>query len=302
MSVTRAVGASSTWRDYSFPSPIAALLWREIAGHEPFWFLIGTEPDWQTPKRNQAVIAAFDHWGLSYQRLDPIHGYEVSTQAQNIRQIGMLWDRWGADDWLMPTDADLWPLKRDFYRQHEANGKRATCLYSNGDNFVSKENVLNLADQRKGYQTLPTCHVVMQAKTWREVYGYGPTSDLRGLLKTYLDAWLWPRQQGKTPSEASWEAWMSDQRIMTERLCRMDWFPQDVALVPRHGQPPSDRLDRGHPADWENVSVGKWTDSHIVRPADQEPHWPKIRELLKNAVPQHMDYIDGYRKAFVEGY
>lgn len=297
---TVVIGACSTWRDYSFVSPLAALLWREVVGYEPHWYLIGTEADWETPKRNITVRAAFGLWGLGYTRVDPIEGYEVGTQAQNIRQHAAAELRWNAEDWLMTTDADLFPMKRDFYHAHEGCSSRVVSYYSNGNNFISKDNVLAIAARQGEYQDLPTCHIAMRARTWRDLYGNDGMAP-RDSMKRVLDAWLKPRQEGKKPSDASWQAWMSDQRITTEKLCRADWFPQEALLIERKGQPPVDRLDRAHPSDW-SLPMSQWQDCHTIRPADQDPHWAKVRPIFTHLVPSFMGRIDAYREAFIAGY
>lgn len=303
---TVVVGACSPWRDYSFVSPLAALLWREVVGYEPHWYLIGTQADWNMPPRNKVVRCAFELWGLGYTRYDPVEqdpvkGYEVGTQAQNIRQHAAADPRWDAMDWLMTTDADLFPMKRDFYHQHEGSSARVVSYYSNGNNFISKENLLSIAERHGEYQDLPTCHIAMRAKTWREVYGNAGLTPMES-MKRVLDAWLKPRQEGRNPSEASWQAWMSDQRLTSEKLCRQDWFPQEALLIPRDGQPPRDRLDRAHPNDWQNLNVSKWQDCHTVRPADQEPNWSKVRPIFAALVPDYMGRIDAYREEFCAGY
>ncbi len=301
MSKTFIVGGSSVWRDYAGCVPLAALLWRHVVGFESFWYLIGTEEDWRKPPRNKVVTDMLDKWGIGYERVEPLEGYEVGTQAQNIRHHAACDPRWNADDWLMMTDADLFPMKRDFYHQHDRTSAKAVSYYSNGNNFISKENVLQIAERRGEYQDLPTCHLTMRVATFRDVYGNEGMTP-RDSMKRVLDAWLRPRQEGKDPSGASWQAWMSDQRHATERLCRQSWFPQEVLFVPREGQPPVDRLDRSKLIDWDNLNVNRWTDCHVIRPTTTEGNWQKVRPIFANLLPQHIEAIDKYREAFEGGY
>jgi hypothetical protein len=198
------------------------------------------------------------------------------------------------------TDADIFPMKREFYHQHGGSG-RLVSYYSNGNNFISKENVLAIAERRGEYQDLPTCHLAMQAKTWRDLFANAGMKP-RDSMKRMLDAWLLPRQEAKTPSEASWQAWMSDQRIATEKLCRASWFPDEAAFIQREGQPPIDRLDRAHPSDWDPMNVNRWTDCHTIRPIDQSPNWEKVRPIFANLLPDHIERIDRFREAFISGY
>lgn len=301
MSRTVVLGGSSNWRDYASVVPLAALLWRHVVGFESFWYLIGTEDDWKRPARNKVVTDALDAWGIGYQRIDPLEGYEVSTQAQNIRHHAACDTRWNSDDWLMITDADLFPMKREFYYQHTGMSAKAVCYYSNGNNFKSKEDVLYIAERRGEYQDLPSCHQTMRVSTYRDLYGNDGMTP-RDSMKRTLDAWLRPRQEGKDPSGASWQAWMSDQRIGTEKICRASWFPNEALLIQRDGQPPRDRLDRAHPADWDPLNINLWTDCHTLRPATVDANWPKVRQIFANLLPQYIEAIDKYRTAFESGY
>lgn len=301
MSKTVVIGASSNVRDYSFCVPLAALLWRDVVGFETFWYLIGTDQDWTVPARNKVVVQMLQRLNVGFKRLDPVEGYEVSTQAQNIRQHAAADPQWGDDEWLMMTDADLFPMKRDFYHQHEPSPAKAVCLYANGDHFVSKENLLAVARYMGEFQTLPTCHVTMRAGTWRDLYGYRGLEPMEAMRQS-LDNWLKPRHQGRNPSEASWQSWMSDQRLVSEKLCGAEWFPKEVLLIDRRGHPPVDRLDRAHLKDWESLDTARWTDCHTIRPCDIDGSWQKVRPIFAKLTPGRMGLIDEYREAFKTGY
>ncbi len=282
--------SSDTTRDYAFVLPLTALFWRDIVLFDAHSFLVGS---W-LEKKNKVVLEAFDHHNLKYHMVGTSSFYATSTIAQNCREhaAAIFSDE---DLWLMPGDADLWPFKREFYRQHLTDIKAAS-YYSNGDHFQSKEAVVSAADRGEEFKTLPTCHVAMKVGTWRELYGYESTDLLRETEKT-LDVWLKPKMAGKNPSDAGWEAWMSDQRILTERVCRADWFPQKAKLIPRNGHPPVDRLDRGNVQHWTGVDLATWTDAHLVRAPDE--NWSIVRPLIAHYLPQHLNWADNYREQYI---
>ena len=150
------------------------------------------------------------------------------------------------------------------------------------------------------YQSIPTCHVVMKVSDWRERYRL---TDLSGAYATYrtLEEWLLPKIKGLAPSRAGWIAWMSDQRLLTEKLCTAPWFPQDAAMIERSGHPPIDRLDR---AGWPvgNIDYSRFVDAHLPRVPDGPDSWPKLRALIERFIPHHLAWADDYRREYQASY
>lgn len=282
---THVIIGTSNWRDYSFPAPIAALLWREVVGYEPYLLLVGSDADWERPKRNQAVIAFLTEHKIQWRQIPQAEGYEVHVTAQNCRQHSAAMSWIHPDDWVMLSDADLWPLRRDFYHQHEETDHKFVFYYANGDH----------------YQSYPTCHMTARASTWRELMNLEPNDDVTGQMKRNLDAHLKPKMDGKSPSAASWQAWMNDQWMFTEWVKKMPWYPSQCYNIERRGHPPVDRLDRGcWPAN--TFPISDYVDCHILRPADQPENWPRLMPILESLLPDHVLSIRKFRREFVDGY
>jgi hypothetical protein len=293
-------------RDYAFVLPLTALFWRDVIGFEPMTMLIGDF----TSSRNRIVLEGFESLNIPYHLLGTHIGdsegrnieslqwangsYQTCTIAQNVREhaAAVIEDN---DVWLMPGDADLWPFKQEFFKQHLRSDIEAACYYYNGDNFQSKDAVLSAMSSGRDYQTIPTCHVAMKVLTWKEMYNYSSSDIMKATVST-LDKWLIPKTVGKIPSQASWECWMSDQRILTENLCKADWFPSKVALIQRNGHPPADRLDRGNISHWHNVNPSRWTDTHLLRAPDD--NWPLIRPIISHYLPQYVEWADNYKNKY----
>ena len=285
MNTTVVIGCSN-WRDYSFPAPIAALLWREVVGYKPLILLVKKDgTDWTSPPRNQVVTDFLVEHGLEFRYVNQVDPYESHVTAQNCRQHVAALNCFADDDWIMLSDADLWPLKRDFYHLHEGRKERFVMYYANGDH----------------YQSYPTCHMTARARDWRSVMCLIRNDDLEGQLKKNLDAYLKPKMDGQAPSQASWKAWMNDQWMFTEWIRKMPWFPLDVFHIERVGHPPVDRLDRSA---WPQspVNLTSYTDSHILRPADQPENWPRMKEIVEQVLPKYADRIEKFRVDFVKGY
>ena len=284
-----AIGCSS-WRDYNCLAPLTALFWRDVISLTPIVITVG---DWDAPARPKIALDALFYHRILNVGIASVYGYEEPNVAQNVRQHSAALAYMKPDDWMMPSDADLWPLRRDFYHLHEKTENiKAVCLYANGDHFQGKEVTLTKAAAGTPYQTLPTCHVVMRVADWRERYGLVAGESIGLATKRTLDVWLKPKQEGKDASGASWEAWMSDQRILTEKLCRADWFPREVVMVEREGHPPKDRIDRSL---WpDTIDFARMTDAHLLREPDSPANWAKLRPLVAHFLPQHLEWADDY--------
>ena len=305
MNTVVAIGCSET-SEYAFLIPFSAVLWRDVIGFTPRIFLIGDEAEWSCGRLG-ATVAALKSQEIRYQFVPHIDGYIDSTLAQNVRHYAAASSDIDENQWVMVSDADIWPIHRDFYHQHVNSlislTMKAFSYYSNGDHFQGKE--VTLAKWDSGdwstLQTLPTCHIAMRAKEWRTLFDLIP-DNVVGSMKAYLDRVLKPRFEGKDPAtsgEASWECWMSDQRIVTERLCRQDWFDSQVRLVSRAGHPPVDRLDRSHPDDWDGFDVDRWVDAHVLKAPEEEANWSRILPILDVLIPQHGAWARAYRDAYV---
>lgn len=312
MSQTSIAIGCSTDSEYCFPLIFSALLWREHIGHLPLLFLVGTEDEWRSNKRLAVALAALDEHQVSRIWLGRLRGYPDATLAQNSRQhAAAVFDgryQISSDAWLVPADADIWPLRREFYQAH-VDGKHLTCVYFwNGDHWTSKASVLGKVTAGQRFQTIPTCHVAMRAKTWRDVYGLTPGESITEAVERTLGRWFerFPRND--------FNVWMSDQDIMTHHLCSQPWFPTgrppedgnahvngEVLFVGRSGHPPRDRLDRAHPRDWERpFAPTQWTDAHVHKTPASLEHWAQLLPIIEFVLPKYTSWARKYHQDYLE--
>lgn len=318
----------STDRDYNFLLPLTALLWREHIGHHPLALLVGDEFEWFSNPRTRVALDALDRFQISRKWLGHLPGYPDHTLAQNCRQHAAAVETIFPSSWVMPADADLWPLRKEFYQAHvnAAPDTKAVIYYSNGDHFQGKKITLERAAKGLPCQTIPTCHVAMRAETWRQVYGISattphyqviPNGDVTAAVKHTLDTWFAKRQTSET-HDANMVRWMSDQQIMTEKLCEQEWFPEGVPpddrfansavygkngvyFVPRRGHPPVDRLDRSHPQAWRApFNPNQWTDAHVHKAPDSPEHWETLLPIVGALLPKHAAWAKEYHRRYVE--
>jgi hypothetical protein len=269
------IGADSC-RDYQFLAPLSALVWRDVIGFHPVVMKVG---DWAEKKRGIVALEAMQRHGIDYVHVEPMAKYEPGRTAQQCRELaGCL--PIPDEEWAMPTDADLWPIRKEFYQQHYARPGRITAYYSNGDHG----------------STLPTCHVTMQLRKWRQLYGVKPGDDVTAACLRNFEEWLPKRRFWK--EDLNFALWMADQAIVTDKVFA---DPDGYIGIERRGHPPVDRLDRGA---WPtgDYDLAAYVDSHLLRPADQPEYWPRIRVLIEKLIPQHLDWACRYREEYILGY
>ena len=256
----------SQWRDYSVLLPITCLFWREVVGYESISLLVEDEKFWMSQhKRCKASLKALKDFAFDHVFIGNIKDREHSTIAQSARQhcAALPLDE---ELWLMMSDADLWPLKKDFYHTHGSNPIQS--LYSNGNH----------------YQDLPTCHITMQVKTWREVMQINPDFGLRNTLEVVF--------MNSLP-EDGFKRWCFDQFYCTEKIKASKYWKEGVEMIERPGHPPVDRIDRGNVQDWTSTfQSNKWTDAHLLKAPEE--NWAKIRPVVEALIPQHLDWADKY--------
>lgn len=268
-----AIGANEI-RDYEFLAPLSALIWRDRIGFVPIVMLVPSKDRLQ--RRTLICIDALRELEIATKVVQPVTAWETGRTAQQCRELVGCLDL-PDDDWAMPTDADLWPIKFEYYQKHYAHPGQVVSYYSNGDH----------------YQTLPTCHVTMQLKKWRQLYGVKVGDDITAAVERNCNEWL-PTRRWQI-WDVGFAMWMADQAIVSEKV---EALPEKYVRIERHGHPPVDRIDRGN---WQPLT-DSIVDAHLLRPSDQEPHWPKIRELFGKLVPQHLSWADNYRAAYIQGY
>ena len=264
--------SASHYADYAFPVGIAALLWREVVGYEPVVFVCG---EWT----GKAIVAREFMAEHLIETLDipAMEEWPVHVTAQNVRYHAASLFR---DQWLMLSDADLFPLRRDFYHQHEDFDGRFCFYFSNGDSGLR----------------YPTCHIVARSEHWCEVMGINEHGNLLGQMRRNIAPWIESVTHGKSPSEAGMAVWVTDMHMFAARIKAMPWYPVHCKMIEREGHPPVDRLDRSNwPA---NYNVSNYVDAHILRATHEPRNWERTRPILEALIPQHLESIDRYVTAF----
>lgn len=309
MSRTVVAVSSSTDAEYNFLAVLTCIFWRDVVGHDPLALLVGSEAEWCATPRLKVALDALNEHEIPRAWLGHLNGYKDAQLAQNARQHAAV--TLASDDtWLFPADADLWPLREEPYQHHVGSNHRVAIFpYWNGDHFVGKTAFLKAVALGKRSQTIPTCHVAMRAKDWRKIYNLIPGQDIGAAVKRTLDNWF-----ARFPKD-DFNVWMSDQDILTWKLCLQEWFPDgtpphhdpgihasgDVLFVGRRGHPPVDRLCRSVPSLWQlPFDPNMWVDAHLPKNPTTPEHWAQLLPIIEAMLPQHADFARKYHKTYTE--
>ena len=298
---TVVVTSATADHDYAFLVPLTCMMWRIVVGYEPTVFLVGD--DWLAPvaeERLQIVMRHLYTLGIHYKRIPSLAAYPDGTVAKHVRQHAAC--TIGDDDvWAMPTDVDLWPLRRMYFRQHEGESSLAVLYNAFGDQWKSAQATVDGFKKGVRFPTLPMCHTAMRMGRWRAAWGIGYSTAIReAMLRTFNEYRVADASSVPSGEQAEgWRWWVnSDQRVSTYVLCTQSWFPDHAYFIPRHGGPPYDRLDRAFAHVWKQPYVpGRWTDAHL--PREPHKHWDDLRRIVQAHMPQHLAWADIYHSKYI---
>jgi len=277
-----AIGCS-TVHDYAAFLPLAGLLWRNRIGYEPIFYLIGDNKIWGTghPK---VVFDALGKFSFLMGFVEQEKGIEDATMSQSIRLYAAAAPYLDSNDLLIPSDADLLPLNREFYYQHNVERYPIASYYANGYD--------------ESMTHLPSCHVSAHVETWREFMNLNGSSPRESMLKGFEERNLKAKIKAKEENpQANWgHVWFEDEFNLSARVRASKFHPDGLQLIRREGQPPRDRIDRScWPASY---NVLNYSDCHSLRPMWSDENWARIRPIFEQTMPSILDWADQYRLDF----
>jgi hypothetical protein len=259
------------------------MLWRDRIGYEPSFFLVGTVDEWEHQPRAAIILDELRHHELHVEFVDHIPGAEDGTIAQCVRQHAAA-HPYPEDDILMPSDADLLPIRREFYHQHDPEKHAIGLYYWNG--YPGEED-----------RHWPSCHMSMRVRTWREVMGLDvPLRE--AMVRNFSDYNLSAKMAAKRadPGKNWGHVWFTDEFIASLKVKESRYHPHGINFITREGHPPKDRLDRSAwPAQYD---VTQYTDVHSIRPIWNAVNWPRFRPIIEQTMPDKLAWADRYISDF----
>jgi len=267
--------------DYNFFLPMVREAWKRV-GYEPVFYLVG---DWSKPHA-QVTKARITNGDTVYREIESVDGIEDATIAQSIRLHAAASIMFKEDDLIIPSDADLIPVRREFYESHDLANYDIASYYSNG--YIGEG------------EHFPSCHISATTKTWREFMGYGSKNPRDATVQT-LEAFDIKEKMAKKKADPAknwgW-VWFADEHSVSAKIIASRFYPDRFQRIERQGHPPHDRLDR---AGWpQHYNPATLTDCHSIRPGWCTSNWFRLRPLIEYLMPHSMWWVDQYRKDFLK--
>lgn len=272
----RAIVSCSLNTDYSFFLPMLAVLWRRT-GFTPTFFLVGTPEEWNQGAHGVAALEARKR-GAELWFVPHVEERRDSTVAQVCRLGACTLPEsvFPNDAWAITTDADMWPLRPEFFDQPP---NMLTIWYANA----------YLGEDKPHY---PLCYIGATGELWRHLVVAPEMRMFLGMIFSEL-----------APGADAWESWIFDEYWISKRIADYEAGGGAVRKIDRRGGPPIDRLDR---SEWprgralEMMAAKNASDAHMCRPGQHPDNWPSdTRTLFLGLVPGAEAWVDRYFDAYM---
>ena len=276
--------------NYVFYLPLTALAWEHLGFHS-IVLLTGSRLQWSSQPALALVLKKLQERNATVIHLESLPANEVMlSQVSRLFVSGFY--NFTDSDYLVTTDADLWPLEKSYLLLEPGKQILSTNAHCCGD-FVH---------EGVKYDMIPMGSVGATIGTWRDVMsndGETPLpNDVEGILQ-YLE-----RDFGRSTVRGAVQkgenvGWYLDQRTISIRAGQwatkhgLDKVQYHTRKVGR------DRIDR---SGWSTSDMDGKIDAHLLQNGYKSSEWLKLRELLLHMYgggsPQYI-WCEEYRAAFL---
>lgn len=252
---------------YDFFLPISERIWRQV-GYEPIIFVVGTVTDWKRGHRR----AALDEVSASVKFINRISGIPDANIAMSIRQHASALLDLNPSDLILIGDIDLFPIRKDFYHQHDPSRVPVVIYHSDmyWDNYW------------------PAYGPSMTVEIWREVMDL-IVGDLQGsLFRTFQNGKIGELIKKNKKNHTDSSLWVFDEKYASVQIKKSRFFGEIVRIKTNE----NDRLCKNK---WPvAVDLNKYIDCHCPRPGWSDGNYEKIRSVIAQAFPDILVWFDRY--------
>lgn len=264
-----AIVGSTTRTDYSWFLPLTGLMWERV-GYEPFFLLAGGSKEWIDNPRGKLPFIELAEMGFAWKFVALPEGVEDTAVSQGARHHAAAMD-FDPEDMLVTTDADIWPLSRGWFNQHDPAKNSIGIHYAN-------------AHPGEEDSHFPTCYMSATVKVWREIMGITPNKDVSGEFDKSITRTGFRETKGM-------DRWFHHQKHAS-KMIRQSRHYAGALRVDRQGQPPNDRIDR---AKWPGYpGILGMVDCHLLRPGYTKENYPRIRPIIEQCLGDSLKWADKY--------
>lgn len=281
-----AVTACDLKAGYYFHLPIVARLWKQ-AGYELLCMQVGDIKDWANNAqasyaRQEALRAGMELYSIPY-----MHPHLASTVAQVSRLYASFVPGLAHGDYLLTTDADLWPLSKDWYSRQDWT-KAIHLTYA--DAYVNH-----------GVGTrYPMSHIGAKVGVWHHLMQPASMNPILA-LKSQLDQEFRNRDvssyygnTGKVAGVVPLAVWCYDEELISKRIAL--WPQNHVQKMTRGGNPPANRFKR---KDYDKpVELEGKVDAHMKKATPVAYFENHFRPVAERVLPNEIDWVHEYLDEF----
>lgn len=259
--------------DYAFYLPLTALAWHRI-GFESIVLIVGDPKEWLDRPVLSWIIESLKQLNATVLYLkSEKENREMLSQTARLFVVHMKGFPGGDDDYVITSDADLWPLHREHFipRIHHSlillHSKCCGVFGYRGSTF----------------RMLPMSHIGTSATYWRQIIQFtvSITEDDSELILVYLSNFFSDQLVRQRVIFGS-QAWSMDQKLVTVKL--NEWRRKLGASDTTYevSDDGFKRIDRAswHPKRISTDSFLHFYDAHLIEDGFTPEGWNMIRPLI----------------------
>jgi hypothetical protein len=288
--------------DYAFYLPLTVMAWRRI-GFESVVLIVGQENEWKTHPILSHVLETLASLPDAKVIFIPAKVENRMMLSQTSRMfVANMKDFPGQpSDFVLTTDSDLWPLRKEhFYYPYKMADRPLMLIHSQCCGLFKFNG--------RSYRMFPMSHIGASAAVWQEIVNGNISTNIKANdSETILDYFQNVfGERVRQPVVFASNDWYYDQKLVSIRVHEwIDRQPLKNDSVYRASDAGLKRIDRIRwnadkikPSDFDS-----YFDSHLHVDVFMPYKWKTIQPLLHlmyDKKSTQYEFCDGYRTGFHE--
>lgn len=284
--------------DYAFYLPLNVMAWTRI-GYESLVLIIGEKTEWQA---HPVLSYILDHLAKLPDATvlfipAKVENRMMLSQAVRIFIANMDDFPGKPSDYIITTDSDLWPLKKEQFFQPEGINRPLTLWHS--------QCCPPFTFDGRSYTMLPMSHVGASAATWKEIVNFNSSvvaKDSASILECYQQVFS---ERVHQPVIHGSDDWYIDQKFISIRVDQWIKRQQDENCTYRVSDQGLSRIDRSswNPGSIQPSAFQNYYDTHLPLDGFKSTVWESIKPLVLLMYGEgsfQIEWSNAYAKGFDE--
>ena len=278
--------------NYAFYLPLTALAWERI-GFESVILIAGSKSEWDQSEAAAYILRHLEERKCIVKFIESNEMNQLSI-SQIARLFAYKFDTFADNDYIVTSDADVWPLEKDFFvipARHSVLSTNAFCC----GHFTHKD---------RHYRMRPMVSIGSYTMFWKAMMETEHNMSLPASPDSEDMLSYFHKEFGdmvyKEVTKGENDGWYLDQRMISVRLQQFaeNHGTGSVVLVPRTVG--IDRIDR---SGWDTHTLRDKKDVHLLDNGHLPATWLEIRRLLDSmygAGTPELLWAEEYRRGFLK--